>query len=187
MQNNNLEREFGWDDTIQYDSTKFVTLAPGDYWYTVESFERQRHTPNPKNQSKNPLPACNKAVLKLKIETAEGLAYATHNLFLHSRTEGLLSAFFGSIGQKKHDQPLQMNWSTVPGAVGVATFKNREYKGNLFNEVDRMIYSEDVDLSKVLNQRPGGVVAAQPAMPQQPAQPVPPQQPATGGFTPGQF
>ncbi|MDK7260530.1 hypothetical protein QP450_07255, partial [Gardnerella vaginalis] len=63
------------------------------------------------------------------IETPEGITFATHNLFLHSRTEGLLSAFFGAIGQKKHGEPLRMNWNSVIGSVGVATFKNREYKG----------------------------------------------------------
>lgn len=174
MAQQGYEKEFGWDDTIEYDSPEFINLAPGDYWYTVESFERQRHTPSPNNTSKNPLPPCNKAVLKLKIETSEGLAYATHNLFLHSRTEGMLSAFFGSIGQKKHGEALKMNWTSVIGSVGVASFKNREYRGNIYNEVDRMIYAEDVDLSKVKNQRPGQQVNYQ-------------AKPQGQGFTPGQF
>lgn len=29
--NNNFEREFGWDDTIQEDAKEFITLQPGDY------------------------------------------------------------------------------------------------------------------------------------------------------------
>ena len=42
--NNNFEREFGWDDTIQEDSKEFITLTPGDYVFTVTNFERGRHT-----------------------------------------------------------------------------------------------------------------------------------------------
>lgn len=180
-QQQGYEKEFGWDDTIEYDTPDFITLQPGDYWFTVESFERQRHTPKPNSQSKNPLPACNKAVIKLMIETSEGITFATHNLFLHSRTEGLLSAFFGAIGQKKHGEPLRMNWNSVIGSVGVATFKNREYKGNVYNEVDRMIYVDDVDLSKIKNTKPGQAYANPSTNMQQP-----PTNNQTG-FTPGQF
>lgn len=183
---NNYEREFSWDDTIQEDQKEFITLKPGTYYYTVESFERQRHTPSDNNPNPNKLPACNKAVLKLKIDTRDGSAYATHNLFLHSRTEGMLSAFFGSIGQKKHDQPLQMNWNTVPGSIGVARFKNREYRGNLFNEVDRMIYKEDINPSEILNHKPvNDSQAPAPQFNPVPDQTIQPQ--PTNNFRPGQF
>lgn len=154
--NNNIEREFGWDDTIEKDSGVFTTLTPGDYYFTVKTFERARHTPSPQNTNPNKLPACNKAVIKVEIETSEGeTANVTHNLFLHSKTEGMLSAFFGAIGQKKHGEPLKMNWQLVPGSVGVCTIKHREHKDSIYNEVDRMIYVDDVDASKLLNSRPG--------------------------------
>ena len=65
-QYNNFEREFGWDDTIQQDST-FTLLPVGLYEFTVKSFERQRHTPNPQNPGK--LPACPKAVVSIEIDT----------------------------------------------------------------------------------------------------------------------
>ena len=35
--NNNFEREFGWDDTIQKDS-EFVILPDGLYWFTVKEY-----------------------------------------------------------------------------------------------------------------------------------------------------
>lgn len=199
--NNNFEREFGWDDTIQEDSKEFITLAPGDYVFTVTNFERGRHTPNPQNPGK--LPACNKAIITLQVETDEGLTTMTHNLFLHSSTEGMLSAFFGAIGQKKHGEPLQMNWNTVVGSTGVCRVGNRTYKDNVYNDVKQMIYADSVDWTKVLNanqaqnqpqapsyqapsyqapqgQVPQGQVPPQPQAPQQPMQPQHPV--ANGGF-----
>lgn len=170
--NNNFEREFGWDDTIQEDAKEFITLQPGDYVFTVTGFDRQRHTPNPQNPGK--LPACPKAVISLEIETDEGVASLKHNLFLHSSTEGMLSAFFGSIGQKKHGEPLKMNWNTVIGATGVCSVKNKTYNDNVYNEVKSMIYADSVDWTKVLNGNQQQQVPQQTY--QQPAQNFAPQQ-----------
>lgn len=185
--NNNFEREFGWDDTIQEDAKEFITLQPGDYVFTVTDFERARHTPNPQKTGK--LPACNKAVISLEIETDEGVASLKHNLFLHSSTEGMLSAFFGAIGQKKYGEPLKMNWNTVVGATGVCSVKNRTYNDNVYNEVKSMIYADSVDWTKVLNAN------TQPQAPQptyqQSAQQTtnfaPQQQPAPQSYQQGQM
>ena len=98
------EKELQWDDTITKDASDFLLLPEGDYNFMVESFERGRHGGSEK------LPPCNKAILTLRIDAPEGTAKITHNLFLHSKTEGMLSAFFTCIGQKKKGEPLKMNW-----------------------------------------------------------------------------
>lgn len=136
------EREFGWDDTITKDAGEYVLLPEGDYNFTVESFERARHNGSEK------LPPCNKAVLKLRIDTENGAAVITHNLFLHSKTEGLLSSFFSSIGQKKKGEPLKMNWSQVPGSIGKAkigihTYKKENGEENRSNDIKRFYPKED--------------------------------------------
>lgn len=191
---NNIERELGWDDEITQDSAGFVQLTPGDYQFTVTNFERARHTPNPQNPGK--LPACNKAIITLQIETAEGTAQLTHNLFLHTTTEGMLSAFFGAIGQKKHGEPLRMNWNTVIGAKGVARINKRkgtgQYADKEYDNIKSMIYADEVDWTKVLNAnaQPAQNFAPQqqyqqPTQPmqQQPMQqPQAPQQTSFGGF-----
>lgn len=157
MTTNNFEREFDWNDEIVSDGG-FVELEPGDYVFTVKGYDRQRHTPNPQNPGK--LPACNKAVVSIEIETANGVATLKHNLFLHSQTEGMLSAFFGAIGQKKHGEPLKMNWNAITGAKGVCRVAKRDgtgrYEGQKFDEIRSMIYADQVDWTKVLNpeQRP---------------------------------
>lgn len=148
-QYNQAEREFGWDDTIQQDSADFVLLPEGLYNFVVKGFERGRHMPNPQNPGK--LPACNKATVSIEIEAAEGSTVLKHNLFLHSSTEGMLSAFFAAIGQKKKGEPLKMNWQTIVGARGVCKVGIRTYNGNQYNEVKAMLYPEDVNQSKVLN------------------------------------
>lgn len=169
--NNNFEREFGWDDTIQKDS-EFVLLPEGLYWFTVKNYDRGRHTPNPQNPGK--LPACPKATVYLQVVANEGETELRHNLFLHSSTEGMLSAFFGSIGQKRKGEPLRMDWNSIVGKVGVCKVGIREYNGNKYNEAKSMIYAEDVDYTKVLNVQPGQAQQGYQAQTQQ-------------GFNPGQF
>lgn len=117
------ERELQWDDTIEKESSDYILLPEGDYTFTVESFERARHSGSDK------LPPCNKAILKLKVEAEIGTVYLTHNLFLHTITEGMLSAFFAAIGQKKKGEPLRMNWNSVPGSIGRMKVSIKEWIG----------------------------------------------------------
>jgi len=96
-----FDREFAWDDEIEKDSD-FVIIPEGDYTFTVSGFERGRHEGSEK------LPPCPKAIVKLRVDMPDGTTQElTHNLFLHSKCEGLLSAFFVGIGQKKHGEKLR--------------------------------------------------------------------------------
>ena len=117
---NELERELDWDDTIENDSD-FTLLPAGDYDFEVTEFERARHAGSDK------LPPCNKAVVSLKIKAPEGETTIRHNLFLHSKTEGMLCAFFTAIGQRKHGEKLQMNWSKVVGSTGRAKIEIKKF------------------------------------------------------------
>lgn len=192
--NNNFDRELGWDDTIEKDS-EFVLLPDGLYYFTVAGFERGRHTPNPQNPGK--LPACNKATVHIKISANEGETELRHNLFLHSSTEGMLSAFFAAIGQKKKGEPLRMNWNAIIGKTGVCKVGTRQYNGNNYNEVKSMLYPEDVDYAKVLNSQPSQAQQnyqqstqnnyQQQMSYQQSQQNYQSQQPAQGGYQVGQF
>ena len=122
MGNEDKGRELDWNDTIEKDSSDFITLPEGDYDFMVESFDRARH-----NGSDN-LPPCNKAILKIRIDDPAGTVIVTHNLFLHTKVEGLISAFFSSIGQKKKGEQLRMNWALVPGARGRLKLGIRKYQ-----------------------------------------------------------
>lgn len=137
-----VEKEMDWNDVIEKESEGYVLLPEGDYNFVVESFDRARHPGSEK------LPPCNKAVLHLKIDSAEGTAFITHNLFLHTKTEGLLSAFFTSIGQKKKGEPLRMDWNKVIGAcgrvkIGIHSYENKNGEERKTNDVKQFYPPKD--------------------------------------------
>lgn len=124
------EKAYDWNDTITEDAREYIILPEGDYDFVVESFERQHFAGSDK------MPPCPKAILKIRIITSDGkVAYIQHQLLLHSRVEYRLSEFFTSIGLKKKGQPLQMNWTKVPGSHGRCKLGVRQYNGNTYNEI----------------------------------------------------
>lgn len=125
-----------WDSEIEKESPEYITLPEGEYEFEVISFERSRYAGGDK------LPPCNQAKLKLQITVPEGIATINHNLFLHSRCEGILSAFFNCVGQKKHGEKVKMDWGKVLGAKGRAKVGTRIYDGKTFNEVKRFLDPE---------------------------------------------
>lgn len=159
-----VERELQWDDVIEKDSSEFVLLPAGDYNFTVTKFERARFAGSDK------MPACNQAKIELTVHSPEhGNVVIYHNLFLHSKTEGLLSNFFAGIGQKKIGEKLKMNWNAVVGSKGVLKLMLNEFTGKdgdkKTNNQVKTFYAPD-ELPQKQNQAPF---------------------PSSGGFTPGQF
>lgn len=131
-----IERELGWDDEIEKDGPDFILLPEGDYSFEVVGFERTRHNGSEK------LPACNKAILTIKLTSDDGEKSTTikHNLFLHSKTEGMLCAFFTAIGQRKKGEKINMNWNLVIGSrgrckVGIHNWKNDKGEINQSNQI----------------------------------------------------
>jgi hypothetical protein len=117
-------RELGWDEPIENDGPDFVVLPEGDYSFEVTEFERARHNGSEK------LPPCNKAIVHIKVQGAEGVTIIKHNLFLHSITEGMLCAFFTAIGQREKGQKVNMNWNAVVGSKGRAKIGKRKWKSD---------------------------------------------------------
>lgn len=152
---------FDWDGVITQDPDEYVLLVPGEYDFTVTALERAWY-----DGSEN-LPACNRAIITCKIETPQGEAHIKNSLFLTKKTEGLLSEFFGCIGQKKKGQPLRMNWGTVVGSRGRCKVTHRSYQGETYNDIKRFLLPADYSQP-----------AAQPVAPTQAANN--PQQPQQG-------
>jgi len=128
------DRELQWNDEIQNDGGDFVLLPDGEYDFRVEGFKRARHEGSPK------LPACNKAVLTLDVGNEEISSTMQENLFLHTKTEGLLCQFFRSIGARQSGEKMVMDWSKVVGATGrckvtTRTFTKRDGTKGEANEV----------------------------------------------------
>lgn len=117
-----------WNDTLENDGQEFVTLEEGDYIFEVTAFERGRFPGGPK------IPACNKAALTLQVKTDAGVAVIKTDLLLYKSMEWKLSSFFRCIGQKKHGERMQMDWSKVVHSHGRAHFKPRNYTDRDGNE-----------------------------------------------------
>jgi len=139
------DHELQWNDAIENDGSggEFVLLEPGEYPFAVVAFERARFGGSPK------LPACNQAKLTLEVGEDGNVATLNHNLYLHSKTEGLLCQFFRSIGARKHGERLVMDWSRVVGARGRCKIKHRKWVNNkdgremVGNDVDKFLDPAD--------------------------------------------
>jgi hypothetical protein len=138
------DRALDWDDEISKDSLDYMLLPDGDYAFVIIDCERDRFVGSEK------LPACSRATVHLRIEVPEGQTIIRHQLFLHTRTEGLLCAFFKAIGQRQQGEKQAMNWAKVKGATGRVQVGRRTYEGKEYNEVKRFL-----DPPPVLNYTPG--------------------------------
>ncbi|RRC92744.1 DUF669 domain-containing protein [Erysipelotrichaceae bacterium OH741_COT-311] len=127
----NQERELAWDDEISQEGGEYIVLPAGDYDFVVGSYERGRHNGSEK------LPPCNKATVEIKIAYNGENVSIYHNLFLHTSTERMLSAFFKSIGLKKDGESFKMNWNAVPGCSGRCKVEPNTYNGNTYNQIKK--------------------------------------------------
>lgn len=93
-----------WNDSIESDGQEFILLEEGDYNYVVTNFERGRFPGGQK------IPACNKATITVQVDTADGVASIKFDLLLYRSVEWKISAFFRSIGQKKHGKKLYLDY-----------------------------------------------------------------------------
>ena len=129
-------REMGWDEGFDKDFSEndFIVLPEGDYDFTVESFERGRY------DGGEFMPPCPKATMRLGVETPDGPASVTLNLFLCSKDScrRMIYRFFESIGQVKDGEPLRPSW-------GAGALVGQTGRAHIIQRADRN------DPSKVYN------------------------------------
>lgn len=129
---------YDWDDEISDDGNgTFITLEEGSYDFEVTKFERGHYTPSANSKT----PACNQANITIKISTKDGDAYIVDKFPLASTMEWKASAFFRSIGLKKHGEPLKMRWTETIGCKGrvYITKTKGEKQDVFFNNVKNYI------------------------------------------------
>ena len=90
---------------------------------------------------------CWEADLNISVHDKDGDVEVKDRLFLHRKAEWKLSQFFIAIGQKKHGEPLKMNWNLVPGATGRLVIKHRkgtgQYADKEYNQIDKYLEPEE--------------------------------------------
>lgn len=181
---NSKGEAFDWGAEISDEGGDYPVLEPGDYNFTVESFQRKRFNGSDK------MCACNQVVLKLRIDCPEGVV-VEDNLFLNRKTEWKVSQFFLAIGQKQPGVPLRPNWDALPGSRGRCKLYIDKWKG----DNGREFTSNKVDKYYTPGAAPAqqSTPAPQPQQYQQPApqyqQPAPQtyQQTTMGGWNSGKF
>lgn len=133
-----VERELDWNDEIADEGGEFIILQPGDYDFTVKGFERSRFNGSDK------MPSCPMAIVDVAIvDPATGKEVVVKNrLFLHTRTEWTISQFFTGLGLKEEGVPFRPNWTEIVGKNGRLKLKNREYNGEIYNEIEKFYPKE---------------------------------------------
>lgn len=138
-----MDKELGWNDPIENDGNggSFILLPEGNYPFEVVNLERRRFAGGAK------LPPCNQATLTISLNGGD--ATVLHNLYLHTKTEGLLCAFFRAIGARKHGQSYAMDWGIVRGKTGMCHVRIRKWtgrdgEGRESNEIAYFIDPDDV-------------------------------------------
>lgn len=126
---------FSFDSVIENEGESYVVLPEGDYPFVVKDFQRGNFPGSAK------IPPCLKAIITVEVITEAGKATVKFDLMLAKIMEWKLCAFFRSIGQKKHGEPLKPNWNKVVGSVGKAHFKQREWT----NDKGETKISNDLD------------------------------------------
>ena len=176
-----------WESEIS-DESGFILLPEGDYRYTVTGFERGNF------EGSANLPPCHKAIVTFKIHAPEGDVEIKDNFMLCKKLEWKLSSLFLSVGLKKHDEPLRMNWQALMGRQGychvyIDTYEKKDKSQGQSNKIQKL-YAYDDDVKALRSATPTGYNAAQAGYPAGynaayiPSSPV---QPAAGGWKPGTF
>ena len=140
--NNNL---MGYDDYIENESS-FILLPEGNYEFTVRNVIRGEYS-----GSSGKIPAgCKMVTAELEVVGKEGATTINENFYLMKTLEWKISAFYLSIGMKKHGEKTQMQWDKVVGKKGKAliivdSYKNKDGEDRENNKIKKFYaYDEDV-------------------------------------------
>ena len=128
MTNNKYVMEFELEDQ------EYVLLTPGEYEFTVDSVEYGDYNGSDK------IPACGKVTVNIHVNTDNGRAFLNNNFYVCKECSGLIAAFFKSIGMIKDGQRTFIpDWDQTIGKTGIVKTVQREYRGNMYNNVDRFV------------------------------------------------
>ena len=133
----------GFDDAISYSGAGYIVLKPGEYDFTVKSFERGYFNGNEKQ------PGCPTVKMNFQVETPEGTATVTHTFFLRKWETSIdqIYNFFVSIGmvtvkQREDKVPIVPKWNESVGCKGRFEIRNTSKKDDqtvVYNNVKRFV------------------------------------------------
>ena len=120
--------------TFDIEEQEYVLLAPGEYEFTVDSVDFGDFNGSDK------IPACGKVTVNIHVDTDKGKAFLNNNFYVCKEAAGMIAAFFKCIGLIKEGQKtFSPDWDHIKGKKGIVKTSQREYKGNMYNQVDRFV------------------------------------------------
>lgn len=137
--------ELGFDDEISDgEGNDIVLFEPGNYQFTVKSYERGKTKESGNN------------MVTVELEVTDGKKKSTIKdwIVLTNKTMWKIASFFRSIGLKKRGENIKMNWKESVGKSGMCTLSQDEkiskagnsYKVNsIYSYLDPMEEVEDVE------------------------------------------
>lgn len=128
MANNKYAIEF------EVEEQEYVLLEPGEYQFTIDSVDYGDYNGSSK------IPPCGMVIVNLHVDTDKGRAFLMNRFYVCKECSGLIAAFFKSVGDLKDGQRTFVpDWDKLPGKTGLVKTTQREYNGNLYNNVERFL------------------------------------------------
>lgn len=120
--------------TFDVEEQEYILLAPGEYEFTIDSVNYGDYNGSTK------IPACGMVTVNLHVDTDKGRALLNNRFYVCKECSGLIAAFFKSVGDLKDGQrTFTPDWDALVGKKGIVKTSQREYNGNLYNQVDRFL------------------------------------------------
>lgn len=120
--------------TFEVEEQEYVLLEPGEYEFTVDSVDYGDYNGGSK------IPACGMVIVNMHVDTDKGRAFLNNRFYICKEGAGLIAAFMKSIGDLKDGQKtFTPDWDHIEGKTGIVKTSQREYNGNMYNNVDRFI------------------------------------------------
>lgn len=124
----------------EIEDTGYYLADEGVHTFTVVGIEKKKYEPKPGSKSK--LPSCWQVVVTCSLDDTPESVVVSSNLYLTSKTKGLLVRFFESIGVLQKGEKLKMQWNII-GKSGYLELDHREYNGNEYNNIKAFLTPTD--------------------------------------------
>jgi len=121
MNNMHESDELAFDAVINQDSKPQTLLPVGDYKFTVLDYKQGEYTQKDTGQVKK------KVTVIIGIDYQGEQVQIQESLPLLKSMEWKFCTLFTSIGDRKHGQPLQMDWTRIHGKMGMCSIKHEQY------------------------------------------------------------
>jgi len=120
--------------TFEVEEQGYVLLPPGEYDFTIDSVDYGDYNGSTK------IPPCGMVTVNLHVDTDKGRAFLSNRFYICKECSGLIAAFMKSIGDLKDGQKtFTPDWDHIQGKTGIVKTSQREYQGNMYNQVDRFL------------------------------------------------